>query len=52
MVVDRSYILEQMIENGEIAIIGAKHDLETGLVEFFEDAIICGKSDVREQMSY
>lgn len=50
--VDRSYILEQMIENGEIAIIGAKHDLDTGLVEFFEDSIICSKSDVREQMSY
>lgn len=51
-VVDRSYILEQMIENGEIAIIGAKHDLETGKVEFFDDTMICGKSDVRAKMSY
>jgi carbonic anhydrase len=51
-IVDRSYILEQMIENGEIAIIGAKQDLETGMVEFFEDSIICNKSDVRAQMSY
>lgn len=51
-VVDRSYILEQMIENGEIAIIGAKHDLETGKVEFYEDTMICGKSDVRAKMSY
>ncbi len=52
MVVDRSYILEQMIEKGEIAIIGAKQDLETGVVEFFEDTMICGMSDVRAQMSY
>ncbi len=51
-IVDRSYILEQMIENGEIAIIGAKQNLETGIVEFFEDSMICGKSDVRAQMSY
>ena len=51
-IVDRSYILEQMIEKGEIAIIGAKHDLETGLVEFYDDTLISGKSDVRAQMSY
>ena len=51
-IVDRSYILEQMIEEGEIAIIGAKHDLETGKVEFFDDTMISGKSDVRAKMSY
>lgn len=39
-VVERSYILEHMIQNGEIAIIGAMHDLETGLVEFYEDSLI------------
>ncbi len=52
IIVDRSYILEQMIENGEAAIIGAKHNLESGQVEFFEESMICNKSDVREQMSY
>lgn len=51
-IVDRSYILEQMIEKGEIAIIGAKHNLESGVVEFFEDTMICNKTDVRSQMSY
>ena len=51
-IIDRSYILEQMIEEGEIAIIGAKHDLETGKVEFFDDTMISGKSDVRAKMSY
>ncbi|MDZ4822104.1 MAG: carbonic anhydrase family protein [Flavobacteriales bacterium] len=51
-IVDRSYILEQMIERGEIAIIGGKHHLDTGLVEFYEDTMICDKADVRNQMSY
>ncbi len=52
MVVDRSYILEQMIEKGEVAIIGAKHNLDTGVVEFYEDTLISDKTDVRAQMSY
>ena len=43
-VVERSYILEQMIEQGEIAIVGAMYNLETGLVEFYEDTLI---SDAR-----
>ncbi|CAN5462890.1 carbonic anhydrase family protein [soil metagenome] len=51
-IIDRSYILEQMIEKGEIAIIGAKHDLESGLVEFFEDSMISCESDVKAKMSY
>lgn len=52
MILDRSYILEQMIEKGEVAIIGAKQNLETGIVEFYEESMISGKSDVRAQMSY
>ena len=51
-IVDRSMILEQMIEKGEIAIIGAKHDLETGKVDFFEDSFISNKADVKAQMNY
>ncbi len=51
-IIDRSYILEQMIEKGEIAIIGAKHDLETGIVSFFDDTLISDKAAVRPQMSY
>jgi carbonic anhydrase len=45
-IVNRSYILEQMIEKGEIAIIGAKHHLDSGLVEFYEDTWMCCKEDV------
>jgi carbonic anhydrase len=51
-IIDRSYILEQMIEKGEIAIIGAKHDLETGVVSFYDDTLISDKTDIRTQMSY
>ncbi len=50
-IVNRSYILEQMIENGEIAIIGAKHHLETGVVEFYEDIWMSNKSEVIDQIS-
>ena len=45
-IVSRSYILEQMIEKGEIAIIGAMHNLETGAVEFYEDTFFSNKKDV------
>ena len=36
-IIQRSFILEQMIENGEIGIVGAMHDLETGNVTFYND---------------
>lgn len=51
-IVDRSYILEQMIEKGSIAIIGAKHDLDSGIVTFYEETMISNSADVRSQMSY
>jgi carbonic anhydrase len=47
-IVARSYILEQMIEKGEIAIIGAKHHLDTGKVVFLEDTLITNKKEVKE----
>jgi carbonic anhydrase len=46
VIINRSYILEQMIEKGEIAIIGGKHHLDTGMVEFYDDTFICSKEDV------
>ena len=47
-IINRSYILDQMVENGEIAIIGAKHHLETGLVEFMDDTWISNKQAILE----
>jgi len=42
-IVNRSLILEQLIENRELAIIGAKHDLGSGRVEFFDDTWLCDR---------
>lgn len=36
-IINRSFILGQMIAAGEIGIIGAKHNLASGEVRFFED---------------
>ncbi|MDI5888154.1 MAG: carbonic anhydrase family protein [Flavobacterium sp.] len=36
-IIERSFILEQMVENGEIGIIGAMHNIETGEVVFYDD---------------
>jgi carbonic anhydrase len=49
-IVSRSYILEQMIEKGEIAIIGAKHHLDTGKVVFMEDTLVSNKKEVKAQI--
>ena len=36
-IIERSFILEQMVENGEIGIVGAMYNIETGGVEFYDD---------------
>jgi carbonic anhydrase len=36
-IVNRSFILEELISKGEAAIVGGMHDLDTGLVTFFDD---------------
>ena len=46
-VINRSFIIEQMIEKGDIGIIGAKHHLDSGRVEFFPDTFLSNKKDVR-----
>lgn len=38
-IIERSFVLEQMVENGEIGIVGAMHDIETGLVTFYDDVM-------------
>ncbi|MFC4817788.1 MULTISPECIES: carbonic anhydrase family protein [unclassified Flavobacterium] len=37
-VLQRSHILAEMIENGEIGIIGAMYNVETGEVQFYNDS--------------
>jgi len=36
-IIERSFIIEQMVENGEIGVVGAMYDVETGSVEFYKD---------------
>ncbi len=38
-IIERSFVLEQMIENGQIGIVGAMHDIETGVVTFYDDVL-------------
>ena len=39
-ILQRSPILKEMIEKGEIGIVGGTHDITTGQVAFFDDLII------------
>ncbi len=48
-IINRSVILKEMIEKGEIAIIGAKHHLDSGKVEFFGDTFISFKAENLEK---
>ena len=34
---EKSTILNEMIAHGEIALIGGMYDVETGLVDFYEE---------------
>jgi carbonic anhydrase len=38
-IIERSNILERMIENREIGIVGAMHNIETGKVNFYDDVM-------------
>jgi carbonic anhydrase len=49
-IVARSYILAQMIEKGEIAIIGGKHHLDTGRVQFMDDTLMTNKKEVKAKI--
>jgi carbonic anhydrase len=39
-ILQRSPILKEMIENGEVGICGAMYNVETGVVDFYEDSLI------------
>jgi len=39
-IMERSPILKEMIEKGEIGIVGGTHDITTGEVHFYDDALI------------
>ena len=39
LIKERSFVLNEMIEKGEIGICGAMYDVETGNVEFYKETI-------------
>ena len=41
-IMERSTILKEMIEKGEIGIVGGTHNISTGEVEFYSDTMILG----------
>jgi carbonic anhydrase len=46
-IVNRSLILEELIAQGALAVVGAKHDLATGRVEFFDDTWIADRETLQ-----
>lgn len=41
-VIERSMVLRDMIEKGEIGLIGAMYDVASGVVQFFDETYMCG----------
>lgn len=38
-IIERSFILEEMVENREIGVVGAMYNIETGKVDFYDDVM-------------
>jgi carbonic anhydrase len=49
-IIERSFVLEQMVEEGSIGIVGAMHDIETGNVTFYDDVMYI-KDDLNPSFS-
>lgn len=45
-VVERSFILEELVESEKIGIVGGMHDLATGVVTFYDDAMVFNAADI------
>lgn len=45
-IIERSPILKEMIEAGEIGIVGGNHDITTGSVTFYSDTLIINETTV------
>ena len=47
---ERSSILAELIQNGKVALVGAMYNVETGVVDFYENEMITGKYPALEKM--
>ncbi len=45
-VIERSFIIEHLVVDRKIGVVGAMHNLDTGLVDFFEDESVFTGEDV------
>jgi len=45
-IVERSFIVEHMLRDGQIGIVGGMHDLATGRVTFYDDCTVLSPDDV------
>ncbi len=45
-IIERSFILEQLVESGEIGVVGAMYNIETGKVDFYDDVMY-----IRDEMN-
>jgi carbonic anhydrase len=41
-IVESSEVLAQMIDGGELALVGAMYDVDTGAVTFYSDQMLLG----------
>ncbi|MEX2232014.1 MAG: carbonic anhydrase family protein [Cyclobacteriaceae bacterium] len=48
-ILKHSPILKEMIEKGEIALIGGMYDVETGIVDFYDDEIVTAETITKEE---
>lgn len=42
-IIERSMVLRELIEQGQVGLVGAVYDVETGAVEFLEDTFMLGE---------
>ena len=42
-IIERSMVLRELIEQGQVGLIGAIYDVETGAVEFLDDTFMLGE---------
>ena len=45
-IIERSNVLEHLVADGKIGVVGGMHDLETGNVEFYDDCEVFTAADI------
>ena len=51
LVVERSEILREMIAQGEVGLIGGMYQIETGIVNFYDDTFLLANKAIRDFIS-